>query len=93
MPEAVQTYIDDQSIIDVAEKHRIILDGYSADTNKYADERLSAKTRACFDSIPQQLAKENRKFQYKVVRAGAMRLSLEMLSIGLYCRVRWRAAA
>ena len=70
MPEAVQTYIDDQSIIDVAEKHRIILDGYSADTNKYADERLSAKTRACFDSIPQQLAKENRKFQYKVVRAG-----------------------
>ena len=70
MPEAVQTYIDDQSIIDVAEKHRIILDGYSADTNKYADERLSTKTRACFDSIPQQLAKENRKFQYKVVRAG-----------------------
>ena len=70
MPEAVQTYIDDQSIIDVAEKHRIILDGYSADTNKYADERLSAKTRACFDSIPRQLAKENRKFQYKVVRAG-----------------------
>ena len=64
MPEAVQTYIDE------AEKHRIILDGYSADTNKYADERLSAKTRACFDSIPQQLAKENRKFQYKVVRAG-----------------------
>ena len=70
MPEAVQTYVEAQSVIDVAEKHRIILDGYSADTNKYADERLSAKTRACFDSIPQQLAKENRKFQYKVVRAG-----------------------
>lgn len=31
---------------------------------------MSAKTRACFDSIPRQLAKENRKFQYKVVRAG-----------------------
>lgn len=76
MPEAVQTYIDDQSIIDVAEKHRIILDGYSSDTNKYADERLSAKTRACFDSIPQQLAKENRKFQYKVVRAGGGNASL-----------------
>ena len=70
MPEAVQTYSRTRSIIDVAENHRIILDGYSADTNKYADERLSAKTRACFDSIPQQLAKENRKFQYKVVRAG-----------------------
>ncbi len=70
MPEAVQTYVQTGSIVDVAEKHRIILDGYSADTNKYADERLSAKTRACFDSIPQQLAKDNRKFQYKVVRAG-----------------------
>ena len=70
MPEAVWTYAQTQSVIDVAEKHRIILDGYSADTNKYSDERLSAKTRACFDSIPQQLAKDNRKFQYKVVRSG-----------------------
>ena len=70
MPEAVETYVQTGSVVDVAEKHRIILDGYSADTNKYADERLSAKTRACFDSIPQQLAKDNRKFQYKVVRSG-----------------------
>ncbi len=70
MPEAVATYVETGSVIDVAEKHRIILDGYSADTNKYADEGLSVKIRACFDSIPQQLAKENRKFQYKVVRRG-----------------------
>lgn len=70
MPEAVQTFVSTSSIIDVAEKHRIILDGYSADTNKYASAELGAKTRACFDSIPAQLAKENRKFQYKVVRRG-----------------------
>ena len=70
MPEAVQTFVSTSSVIDVAEKHRIILDGYSADTNKYASAELSAKTRACFDSIPVQLAKENRKFQYKVVRRG-----------------------
>ncbi len=70
MPEAVQTFVSTSSVIDVAEKHRIILDGYSADTNKYASVELSAKTRACFDSIPAQLAKENRKFQYKVVRRG-----------------------
>ena len=76
MPEAVQTHVEAQSVIDVAEKHRIILDGYSADTNKYVDERLSAKARACFDSIPQQLAKENRKFQYKIVRAGGGNASL-----------------
>lgn len=70
MPEAVDTYASTGSVVDVAETHRIILDGYSADTNKYADESLSVKTRACFDSIPYQLAKENRKFQYKVVRSG-----------------------
>lgn len=70
MPEAVQTFVSTGSIVDVAEKHRIILDGYSADTNKYASSELSAKTRSCFDSIPAQLAKENRKFQYKVVRRG-----------------------
>ena len=93
MPEAVQTYAEVQSVIDVAEKHRIILDGYSADTNKNADERLSSKTRACFDSIPQQLAKENRKFQYKVVRAGATRPSLGTPSIGWCCRALWCAAA
>ena len=70
MPEAVETYVQTGSVIDVAERHRIILDGYSADTNKYASPELSVKIRACFDSIPQQLAKENRKFQYKVVRRG-----------------------
>lgn len=70
MPEAVAVCVGTRSVIDVAETHRIILDGYSADTNKYADEKLSAKIRACYDSIPYQLAKENRKFQYKVVRSG-----------------------
>lgn len=70
MPEAVATFADTNSVIDAAEVHRIVLDGYSADTNKYASAELSAKARACFDSIPAQLAKENRKFQYKVVRRG-----------------------
>ena len=70
MPEAVRTYVNTGSLIDVAEEHRIILDGYSSDTNKYADAKLSSKIRACFDSIPAQLAKDNRKFQYKVVARG-----------------------
>lgn len=70
MPKAVDAYLATKSLIDVAEEQRIILDGYSADTNKYADESLSVKVRACFDSIPYQLAKENHKFQYKVVRTG-----------------------
>lgn len=70
MPEAVRIFTETNSVIDVAEQHRIILDGYSADLTKYASAELSAKVRACFDSLPAQLAKENRKFQYKVVRRG-----------------------
>jgi hypothetical protein len=37
---------------------------------KYADPRTSIKIRACYNSIPAQLAKENTKFQYKVVQRG-----------------------
>lgn len=70
MPEAVATFSSTKSVPDAAEVHRIVLDGYSADTNKYASTTSSAKIRSCFDSIPAQLAKENRKFQYKIVRRG-----------------------
>ncbi len=37
---------------------------------KYADPATSIKIKACYDSIPAQLAKENRKFQYKIVQKG-----------------------
>jgi Holliday junction resolvase-like predicted endonuclease len=37
---------------------------------KYADRTTSVKIQACYDSIPAQLAKENAKFQYKVVQKG-----------------------
>jgi len=47
-----------------------ILNEYIADMAKYADAATSVKIRACFDSIPAQLAKENTKFQYKVVQRG-----------------------
>jgi len=47
-----------------------ILNEYIADMAKYADHATSVKIKACYESIPVQLAKENRKFQYKIVQKG-----------------------
>lgn len=70
MPEAVDKYVSTGSIVSAAEVQMDILRDYMADTTQYATETEAIKIRACFNSIPAQLAKENIKFQYKVVRKG-----------------------
>jgi len=49
----------------------MILNSYLADMSKYADNNESAKIRGAFQSLPVQLSKENKKFQYKLIRKGA----------------------
>lgn len=70
MPAAINTYIKGNSLIDVSNIQSEILNNYIADMAKYASPADSVKIRACFNSIPAQLAKENKKFQYKVVQKG-----------------------
>ena len=70
MPEAVKTFIETNSYIKTQNIQNKILNEYIADMAKYADTSTSVKIRACYDSIPAQLAKENAKFQYKVVQRG-----------------------
>jgi predicted AAA+ superfamily ATPase len=70
MPQAVQIFIDTNSYVKVQSVQNKILDEYIIDMTKYADRTLSVKIQACYDSIPAQLAKENAKFQYKVVQKG-----------------------
>jgi predicted AAA+ superfamily ATPase len=70
MPEAVKTFIKTDSFLKVQVIQNNILNEYIADMAKYADTATSVKIRACYDSIPAQLAKENAKFQYKVVQRG-----------------------
>jgi len=48
-----------------------ILNSYMADMTKYATSGENMRIRGCYDSMPVQLAKENKKFQYKLVRKGA----------------------
>ena len=73
MPKAVQTFVDTHNFQDVLRVQRGILRDYRADIAKYAEGAEKAKARACFDSIPRQLARDYKKFSYAVVehRAGA----------------------
>ncbi|MDO4546149.1 MAG: ATP-binding protein [Bacillota bacterium] len=70
MPEAVATYRESGKLIDVIEIQRNILDAYVADMAKYTTAAEGSRVLACFDSIPAQLAKDNKKFQYKIIQKG-----------------------
>jgi predicted AAA+ superfamily ATPase len=68
MPEVVQRFIDTHQISQTLVLQRNILDEYRDDMVKYASGKDKSKIRECFDSVPKQLAKENKKFQYSVIR-------------------------
>lgn len=70
MPEVVQTYLAEGKTIAAIDVQAQILESYERDMTKYADNSLSNKIISAFDSIPVQLAKDNKKFQYKVVSKG-----------------------
>ena len=70
MPACINAFLRTGSFLDVPLVQNEILDNYIADMAKYASNTDSVKIRACYNSIPAQLAKENKKFQYKVVQRG-----------------------
>lgn len=70
MPAVVEEFIETKSLLTSTEIQGRILNEYIADMAKYATPATSVKIRACYNSIPTQLAKENRKFQYKIVQKG-----------------------
>lgn len=71
MPSAVLQYIDKKDFDFVFATQKSINDAYIADMAKYASPNETTKIMAAFESVPAQLAKENRKFQYKVIKSGA----------------------
>lgn len=70
MPEVIQTYLTEQKVISSIDVQAEILLSYERDMTKYADSNLSNRIISAFDSIPVQLAKDNQKFQYKVISRG-----------------------
>ena len=70
MPEVVSIYQTTKSWKQVLITQRNIVAGYTNDMAKYAPAKDKIKVLECFSSIPLQLAKDNKKFQYKMVKEG-----------------------
>ncbi len=70
LPEVVNKFLETKNIELIYNIQRNLIAEYEEDMIKYADDADKPRIRECFESIPKQLAKENKKFQYAVVRKG-----------------------
>jgi len=77
MPRAVLEYTDTQDFDFVVSAQKNLNDAYIADMAKYATPQETTKIMAAWASVPAQLAKENHKFQYKVIKSGARAYEFE----------------
>lgn len=71
MPEAVQCFAETKDFNEVREIQKQILSAYEQDFSKHAPNEIVPRLRMLWNSIPSQLAKENKKFIYGLVREGA----------------------
>ncbi len=78
MPEAVAEYIGSQNVVKVREIQTNILNAYSLDFAKHAPKEQIMKISQVWDSIPNQLAKENKKFIYSAIREGSRAKEFEV---------------
>ena len=70
LPEVVNCFLETKNIELIYKVQRNLIAEYEEDMVKYADDADKPHIRECFESIPKQLAKENKKFQYSVVKKG-----------------------
>lgn len=70
MPEAVQSFTENRDFNEVRAIQKRILAAYEQDFSKHAPNEIVPKIRMLWNSIPSQLAKENKKFIYGLVREG-----------------------
>lgn len=78
MPEAVSQYLADGDHDAVREIQRNILQYYETDFSKHAPKEVIPRIRMVWDSLPAQLAKENKKFIYGIIREGARAKDYEL---------------
>ena len=71
MPEAVQCFIETSDFNQVRKIQKRILGAYMQDFSKHAPNEIFPRIRMLWNSIPSQLAKENKKFIYGLIREGA----------------------
>lgn len=87
MPEPVAQFAGDQDFTKVRDLQKQILETYELDFSKHAPADIIPRIRMLWNSIPSQLARENRKFIYGAVREGSRAKDYEMaLSWLIDCR-------
>ncbi len=92
MPEVVNSFIHNHDFNEVREIQNEILDAYEDDLSKHAPSNIVTRIRMLWNSIPAQLAKENKKFIYGLIRKGARAKEYEvamtwLLDTGLIYKV------
>ena len=78
MPEAVADYSENKNYAKVREIQKSILNTYENDFSKHAPNNIVPRIRMLWQSVPRQLAKENRKFIYGLIKEGARAREYEM---------------
>jgi len=78
MPEVVQTYLDTDDMTEVRRLQKELLIYYANDFSKHAPTETVPRIQMVWNSIPMQLAKENRKFIYGAMREGARAKDFEL---------------
>ena len=71
MPEVVASFADEKDFNEARKIQKIILTAYEQDFSKHAPKEIVPKIRMLWNSIPSQIAKENKKFIYGLIREGA----------------------
>ncbi|HEY5583252.1 MAG TPA: ATP-binding protein [Ruminiclostridium sp.] len=83
MPEVVFNFSQDNDFNKVREIQKRILDAYEQDFSKHAPNEVVPRIRLIWNSIPAQLAKENKKFLYGLVKEGARAREYELAMLWL----------
>ena len=78
MPEVVQSYVGSKDFNQVREIQKNLLNYYQQDFSKHAEVTLVPRLNLVWNSIPMQLAKENKKYIYGQVREGARAKDFEL---------------
>jgi len=78
MPEVVSAFVENKDIAEVRNLQKNILTAYEQDFSKHAPNEIVPRIRMLWDSIPAQLAKENKKFIYGQVKKGARAKDYEL---------------
>ena len=78
MPEVIASYIQNKDFNEVRRKQKLLLEAYEQDFSKHAPNNVVPRIRQLWNNIPTQLAKENKKFIYVLVKEGARAREYEL---------------